>query len=351
MDPDYQWGYTIGLAYFYQPGFSDIQLSYTRYNKNDQNTANQPEDGSVFSALTSSVLPVTEISDSVFVSFLGAPLPNATASGSFTVPDTQIFFIEARSQFDLYSLNLEFGQKVFDYYGFQLRFHTGLQWTNLSHRLIATATGGSGEDVTFELTGSLVDPNGLQTFVETGLLTFVNSEFTHLFDEKSEFQGAGPCAGISAQYRLNGFSLALNMTTALLIGEIRSSCTEIFNSTFSGVVSGTPTIVSTDPDLVLTPSLAEGDTIVSGDDSLSNFKSPFLTRVVPNINLGIGLNYCSQIPCTSSFLTFEVGYQCEEYWHSMDTYSSVNFANPGFRTHRIENSSLRGPYVRLKFSV
>lgn len=161
-------------------------------------------------------------------------------------------------------------------------------------------------------------------------------------NEKSNFDGLGPIAGLDASYYLGtGIGVVGHLDSALLIGDIDSK------------LDATA--------IVFTPGFGT-DSIVTLD-----FKNESQHRVVPVIDGKIGVDYSYLFSCHSNaYLTAEVGYQVSEYFNLVDRLYATSTVQSGeahnltqfivagstqITARKTANWSISGPYASLTFHM
>lgn len=177
IDPDYDFGFLLGIGYVIPNTAYDIQLNWLHFSDKDKDDAayTKPSDG------TLRVETVPTVPQLVGAT-LSTPGDSANAYGKVT--------------HEFNAIDLHFGQYIDINPNLQTRLFAGLRYAEIERKL-----KGSYEA---ELSiGSLID----------------EVESTAYSD--SRFNGIGPLLGVSANYVLgHGFGVAGGIDVALLVGEI-----------------------------------------------------------------------------------------------------------------------------------
>lgn len=213
VDPDYEFGFRVGLGYTFPESGNDVQLSWTHFGNSD-------DDG--FNLGVGSVIQSRLLDDS-----FQATLPNAST----------VLVSAANASVDntLDSVDLDVGQYMDVGTRLRMRLFAGLRFARVSSDLstdfiVLENSGGTTPLVTEE--------------------TRWNEEFN------SKFTGVGPRFGVDSVYHLGYcFGLAARASAALLFGETQSdsklSWNEIDRSDGTTISNFHRTIDSDDSDRVV----------------------------------------------------------------------------------------------------
>ena len=180
------------------------------------------------------------------------------------------------------------------------------QWIRIGQRVDLHPFGGlryAQIDTTDKGTYTLAATNGTQVDTE---------KFT------SDFEGIGPRAGIDTAVHLGkGFSIVGTMAGSLLIGDGDSKYK---------LVNDTNSI----------------------DDTITTYKSGDGTRVVPELDARIGVDYMHAFnPATS--MNIQLGWQVVNYFDVTDT-DAVDMTTPN-TVNGSEDFGYHGPYLRLQVNL
>jgi Legionella pneumophila major outer membrane protein precursor len=205
------------------------------------------------------------------------------------------YFEQANEKFNYQTVDLDLGQHIDIGCRSHFRFITGLRFASL----------------------------------ETKLNTKYSENMMHIpevpdparswdVNQYSRFRGIGPRFGSDFEYILgSGFGIVGQATGALLVGD--------FKNTFS-----------------------ELDVIPDGDNDNTVVFHPSRTRVVPNLNAKLGLNYNYQFyNSTHTKLTVEAGYQVDHFFNAADRVAPLDVIN----TTQTIDTSFAGPYVGIQIHL
>lgn len=359
LKPNYDWGYKANIGYIFPYSGSDIQLTYTQY---DQNKTNSDFSLNEIIAPYDATLITTPIVFEDIIFYDGSTLvstnptlPVVLDAGTIIQPDVAV---TASIETNHYALDLNYGQHINIGSNFKLRWFGGLRYANLEQKLQINSSALTRTVTPVILTDvAVVAEDGEGTTV-TGTISFITRNdvaFNHeeAINQKAKFQGVGPQFGTDVTYELkNGFGLTGSLSTALLVGQQQST----FNNTINN-----ETVYETLANVNIAGDLSglDFDVIITGNDDFitansgdTSYSRPDTTRIVPNMDAKIGVNYVTQFcNSTGTTLSIEAGYAVSYYWNSIDRLplsGSIDFAADGNRT---TNISFGGPYVGIQVKL
>lgn len=269
VDPDYNFGFRVGLGYTFQDSGNDVQLSWTHFDNNDSASFTVPN-------------------EYVMISRLGVPFP--VGIGSIIFDDDEPGFdsayasSEAKTKLD--SIDLDVGQYVDIGTRLRMRMFAGLR--------VAQVRSDLNNHYQGMLTTEELDDDELITeeLTVTGYENF-NSKFT----------GIGPRFGVDSAYHIgNCFGVVGHASFALLVGQTKTDTNFHYNAT----------------------TLENGEFDESYDVN-GYINSDDTTRVVPVLDAKLGLDFSHEFD-NGGVLTIEGGYQWTQYIDAidrLDTGSSV----------------------------
>lgn len=198
IDPDYGFGFRVGLGYIFPNSGNDVQLNWTHFNQSS-------DDASSSSWVGTPVASLLDRSNSALF------INNANADTSFKLD----------------SLDLDVGQYVSIGTRLQTRFFVGLRGAILKNDL-------SIGDTLIEQ-GFINSPSVNPIFV--GDQTAVTAA-----DFTSKFSGIGPRIGVDTSYHISDcFGIVGHFATALLVGRVESNVNAAGITTTNLINSNTPT--------------------------------------------------------------------------------------------------------------
>lgn len=370
LDHDYDWGFKANIGYIFPCSGNDVNLTYTHWDNDDRhhhdnNSGFFLPDSALFTDGLASVPFAT-------IAVLGTAF-DTTIGLAFDLPisipfdPTDVVGVSARSNFENHTWDLDFGQSINVGCNFKLRWFGGLRYSRLEHDLdttvdlAETATGVvlAPVDVVATLTPTTVGVTAVLPVTVTADIAATIRDIVHT---KSEFDGIGPRFGFDASYHLGGgFGVVGSLSTALLVGEHEATYSERIETAGTvtiptladiaigvGVTSlGIPVI-----DAVVTAPLAP--IVVEPTDPLEtiSFRHPDETRVVPNIDAKLGLDWTYQFcNCSHSKLTIEAGYLVSHYFNAIDKVSGAGAFAPQFGSRHTLDASFDGPYVGVQVAL
>ena len=373
---DFNWAWSANIGYIFPCSGNDINLTYTHY---DHDKKGDSRDFGFPSFLPLSIIDVAAPFifefpiDDLEVSGEGTFGGNAADfSGEFFSPanfDPVSFHLVidpedvtrvcARANFENNTWDLDFGQTINVGCNFRLRWFGGLRYTRLKHTLDVT-TEALGSLVVFDepivFSGSFtVTANGSTTVRDgTGTAFFpdVDALVRDIVNQKSDFNGIGPRFGMTGDYHLGGgFGIIGSLSTSLLVGEVESRLRTRIDVTPVLPLAGEGTV-----DIVDVTNEQVTSLVASGDFDPEFielcFNHPDETRVVPNIDAKIGLDWTYQFcNCSHSRLTIEAGYMVSHYFNAIDRLSVVEAIAPEFRTRHTVDVDFDGPYIGVQVAL
>lgn len=368
-DHDYEWGFKANVGYVFPCSGNDVNLTYTHWDNDHRAHTGDNE----------FVLPTPGVIAALFDPFFGPQiplvsggvalnpiLPLATILASDTFEFTDVTSrVAAKSEFENHTWDLDFGQAINVGCNFKVRWFGGLRYSHLENKLDTTfETSFTGTDPLLPVPGAaLVDTTGTGlVFGGDGLIALatLDTTITDILHDHSKFNGIGPRFGFDLSYNFcGGFGLVGSLSAALLVGEVDSSFGEriLTAGEFSGLginIDGVSGITVTDGATIAATAFdpAAFDVLFADDTGLVSFHHPDETRVVPNIDAKLGVDWTYQFcNCSRSKLTIEAGYLVSHYFNAIDRLSAVEFTDPEFRTRQTIDTSFDGPYVSVQVAL
>lgn len=263
IDPSYNWGWSINAGYIFPNTGNDINASFFHLDTDDTNS---------FSFGGNNIIVILPISVFAFGGFL-------TTNG------------ESEANYDINQIDVTAGQ--FIDVGCRLILHpnAGLRWADIERKL-------NGNFNFFDLSG--------------------NPDAIYNSNEKSDFDGIGPLAGLDASYYIgSGFGLVGHFDAALLAGNINTK-------------SNGSLIAFTEEN--------SGFTIA--------FQNNSNERMVPILDGKLGANYTYVFNNSANTdLTLEAGWQVSKYFNAVDRLPS------NIVLHSTSSLALQGPYADLTLHI
>lgn len=327
-------GYVLGIGYNFACTANDVRVSYLH---NRQSGVDVKLDGDLIP-----LFPIDRpdvFSDVVTVLSGGVPVGTVTVTGPL-IEDAQVDFVNANGSFAQDVIDLEFGQTLYVTPNLRFRFFGGLRHAKLHSDFKLGVGLDSHEPITTLLTSPLVN--------EQVVFDNPSLKFTEDLKHVTNYLGLGPRFGLEANYNIGvGFSLYGSVSTALLIGDIRSSLEIFTNFDFAGVVDDV-TLIPIDTDFTYLSTL--GDVVVIDNDSERKFHEGPDTRIVPNMEGKLAVSYCFCIPCSpQSRVTFELGYLVDHFWELEDSLDPTTFLSN--RPPHRQGVSYDGLYLSAKVQL
>jgi hypothetical protein len=300
VNPSYEFGFRVGLGYIFPDSGNDIQLNWTHFDNDDNDSS------------------VTSVPGTVLITGLGVPLINfngGTFAGfnfdGFDIPSS----VSASSSVDnkMDAVDLDVGQYVNVGTRLQMRFFGGLRAARVEQNISDSYYG------TWDFSNFIGNP------ALTNVLSY--NEFDS-FD--SEFKGIGPRFGVDSSYHVwDCFGVVAHVSAALLVGETETSASSV--ASFTTSQNNFPNLFP----------LTFATNINQVDEN----------RVVPNIDAALGIDYTWEF-VNRSTLTIEAGYKVSTYIDAVDKFDIAgNFGGLGAPERDSSTVSYDGPYLALNFHV
>jgi hypothetical protein len=260
VDPDYNFGFRVGLGYTFEDSGNDVQLAWTHFSHTDNdNPSFGPND--------------------VLTTRLGVPFASDEPRLS------EYLDVSSQVETKLDSVDLDVGQYIDVGTRLRMRLFAGLRFAEVSSDL------SSDYNLNIASDGFAKEDNSY----------YVNVDYQEKFDSK--FTGIGPRVGVDSVYHIgNCFGVVAHAALALLVGQTESS-----TSYTVGIDANIP---GGDPDF-------DFDFLDNGVALSANVNSDDVSRVVPVLDAKLGLNY-THVFDNESQLTIEGGYQATQYIDAID---------------------------------
>lgn len=370
LDHNYDWGFKANIGYVFPCSGNDVNLTYTHWddsehNRTDSFAAGFPTTSAPFFALGGFPIdfPATTITFTTAVAGIipALSVPLALPAFTFLLLPEDIAAISARSRFENHTWDLDFGQAISVGCNFRLRWFGGLRYTRLKHNLDVTTEFDptTGVFSTFDIitaTGTPVTGTGIAVALSVSPVLDVTATLRDIARQKSDFDGIGPRFGFDASYHVGGgFGVVGSLSTSLLVGETESSFSERLEVTATAVLDTVGTTALTVAAAPLTISA-----VTSVDPALLalepvatiSFRHPDETRVVPNIDAKLGLDWTYQFcNCSRSKVTIEAGYMVSHYFNAIDRLSAIDAIAPEIRSRQALDVSFDGPYIGVQVNL
>lgn len=292
----------------------------------------------------------------------------------------------ATARVDHHAFDLDLKQHILVGCRSDFNWFAGLRYAHIDHKLNAayTATGhelfteNTSVDITGVLTGAtitvaageesgtVIDEPAFDGTVTANLDIDIASNFRQVIDQHSRFQGIGPRIGCSGTYQfVTGIGIVGELSSSLLVGSVRNNLNENF------VVDSKAEIVSLDIDgflsvvaentvdetpvlIIVTPVALDSFNVTlpvvdARTATLTrSFEQNDDLRVVPNIDLKLGLVLTGNFTCSNTKYRAEIGYLASHYFKAQDRLSAVETT---FSTSQIFDTSFEGPYLSICFAL
>lgn len=360
---DYEWGFKANVGYIFPCSGNDVNLTYTHWDNDHHNGTDEltlPTDATldaIGSPIFGPIIPLTGLATGIAYTPV-LPLSSIVFDPLFTF-DTLDTHVSSKTEFENHTWDLDFGQAINVGCNFKVRWFGGLRYTHLEYKQNTTfETVLTGSDPLLAFTGgellsaTVFDGAGVLAGTELAL-----DVFDH-FHNRSKFNGIGPRLGFDLNWGFcNGFGVVGSLSAALLVGEEDSSLTQ--RVTLDGAFAALG-ITLDGVSGITVPAVPEGTTYTVNpfistfafDTGFIGFHHPDETRVVPNIDAKLGLDWTYQFcNCSRSKLTIEAGYLVSHYFNAIDRLSAVEFTDPEFRTRHTIDTSFDGPYVSVQVAL
>lgn len=351
--PSYDIGYQLFLGYRLPCVGRDLRLTYTEYEQRERDHVGAPDGillptlASPFSAQILTPPLIADIEFSTGDTFSGVTLltPALVPLASLTVVEADVKNIIRQG-----SVDLDAGQYInFDNFA-RLRLFGGLRYSRVKNQLISTYLLGNFVGTETQVSGPFVIDETDVSVATTALLTSP-SQLQEIISESNKFDGIGPRFGAEGFFHLGGgFGLVGSFSTAILIGTHQSSLSKTASGSLDVSFSAVEALA-----------LAQGVTVTVTDivsptgafpsfiSVTENFDRGTNTRIVPNIEAKIGLDYTTGLK-HCRFITLEAGFYVNHYFSVLDRLSETS-ATSGASAQNIIDVGFSGPYVELKAAL
>lgn len=356
IDDEYSWDFKANIGYVFPCSGRDITLTYTHYNQDDIDHIHNP--GQLLNTLTNNwntLVALTAVDiPSITVSAIigGLPFTGTIPATIISIPIINPDVANARADFKADVLDLDFAQSINLGRNFRLRWFGGLRYANLEHKFNATYLADIASST--EINESVLLSG--TTLITVDIDFDMVSNIRDIVNQKSDFKGIGPRFGVESNYHLGGgFGFVGGISVALLVGEINSSLfTHIDSATTAAISSISSSLIPPDTLTLLIDGtvIDVGTSFASSFTDTASFKHPDETRIVPNIDAKLGLDYSYQF-CNRnrSKLTIEAGWMVSHYFNSIDRLSATAANNPELRSRQTIDTSFDGPYIGIQVTI
>jgi hypothetical protein len=338
VNPRYRWGFMANIGYVFPCSGNDIRLGYIYYKHNHENNRDRREgDDDDDSVDGETFLPT--ISDGWNPTHTSTVELANVASWNHSL-DTDPRHARAHTEFRLDAVDLDFGQYVNVGCNLRFRFFGGLRYARIEHRLNATFEGRHDHE---KDDGALGIPM-VGTDLNNVAVDFdVDGDIREHVHQRSEFNGIGPRLGVNAGYHVGGgFGVVGELSTSLLVGREKHHIHDRFEEElkFEAKALHESTLFDLDTEYR------------DNNEWERNLNFNHRTRVVPNIDAKLGIDYTYQFcNCSHTKLTIEAGWYVSEYFDSAERSSSAAIDHPEFRPRRTLDTSFQGPYVGVQVTI
>jgi hypothetical protein len=336
VDPNYNFGFRVGLGYTFPESGNDVQLSWTHYSHGHTDGFDLADDSALKTRFLGLPLTTGQFSIPVPVSLGGPTLPVTLVLSNGDVS------VSSSADTKLDAVDLDVGQYIDVGTRLRMRMFAGLRLARVSSDL-STTFAEDDANYFVEIPGPGKDADGL-------LSSFGNEQLN------SKFTGMGPRLGVDAVYHLgHSFGFVAKASASVLVGESESNSSFLGGLSMTGIDIGMPNNNDdADP--------AEFVIDVSSESEKS-------ARVVPVLDAKLGLNYTHTFQ-NQSLLTIEAGYQATQYINAVDRLTVSTAEEPfativqsiisspsgadvvPFVSHRSTSSiGFSGPYLSLNWKA
>lgn len=363
---DNDWGFQANIGYIFPCSANDVRLTYTRWDSNDHQNV---RDGFIVTpgqfdivALNGPTLPFVGpgLNPDSFPALLS--LATLISAPGFVFNDA-FSRISSRLEIKNPTWDLDFGQTINVGCNFGMRWFAGLRYSHLEKKvdttIATTFTGEAGpEGITIDADAGDLIPLRDFTIVGTAELddelSFVTTDFFH---HRSKFIGVGPRFGFDIDYHLACcFGIVGSLSTSLLVGEVNNTFAErnTLTGTFAAVSSTFPnqsgfTALDGEPTPLFLPPFEANFATNTG---LISFHQPNETRIVPNIDAKLGLEYSySFCNCPKTKVTLEAGYYVSHYFNAVDRSTDFGFDALALGDLRAIDLNFEGPYISIQVAL
>jgi hypothetical protein len=406
----YDWGWRANIGYVFPCSGNDIKLTYTNWNRHHRHHHHEgfgiPSDSlpfflhhGVYPAHFRLAVPQTLVGTALNTVDRMILFSGVLNHVNIPVHPRDIIRIRPHSKFENNTWDLDFGQAVSVGCNFRLRWFGGVRYSRIKHDFrVHTEAAVRGlhlgepiRRVPFTVAPADTVAPGFPAVgtgtPTTGTVRPYMDVAVNLFDQvrrHSKFDGVGPRLGIDGSYHVGGgFGVVGSLSAALLVGNTRNHFHECMEG--GGTITFLPgTAVKLDPaltgplagsqfygehvtDLPTAPELAGmpvpplainppfGTPIGVVLDQEFNgicFHHPNETRVVPNIDAKLGLDWTYQFcNCSRSKLTIEAGYLVSYFFNPVDRFSALDAMAPQLHNRHNLDVSFDGPYVAVEVKL
>lgn len=367
---DYDWGFKANVGYIFPCSGNDINLTYTHWDHDHHRNVDLGE--FALPPVTSTVAllssgPLLTFTNGVATATALLPLAAILSDPAFTVTDFATA-VSDRVDTENHTWDLDFGQTINAGCNFKVRFFGGLRYSRLEHKqdttFVTAFSGTSAPTPGVVITGDQLIPVTPPTAIFGGAaalpVALDDVTVTDIFHRDSKFDGIGPRFGFDVAYHFGGgFGLVGNLSTSLLVGEIDNTFADrvVTDGVFTllgapvpatGITLGFPVGL---PAALIDPAVGVATPFGVDSGDLS-FHHPDHTRVVPNIDAKIGLDWTYQFcNCSRTKLTIEAGYLVSHYFNAIDRTTAVEALNPEVSPNHTLDLSFDGPYVSVQVAL
>ena len=192
VDPDYDWGFTVGVGYMMAGNSKDVRLDWTHFNTDTSDSQ------TIYGALDSEGSEISKTA--IFLPFGSHSLGVGVILGGEEIPDE--LYAKGKMKYRFDAVDFTLGQYVNVGKCLQVRKFAGLRYARLDSDLSSH----------YDLNSAALITGGPQVY----------SKYTWDGALDSSFNGMGPLAGLSASYGLGyGFGVNAMFDVALLVGQLK----------------------------------------------------------------------------------------------------------------------------------
>jgi hypothetical protein len=367
----YDWGFQANVGYIFPCSGNDVNLEYTHWNRSH----NAGTNGTVLPSFGGFLI----IDADTFGPTLPLEITSGGSAGDFTNPILPLSAIitaagfvpsfssitSSRTEFENHTWDLDFGQAINVGCNFRMRWFGGLRYTQLENKqdtTVASTLTGFADSIDIDA-GSLVSTDA-NTFDGAATLTDVALDVSIIDFTRnhSKFNGIGPRFGFDVAYNVMcGVGVVGSLSTSLLVGEVRNSFGERITASGSFSATGLNDVGDGNSGIVIAnggdaSTAFDPATFVTAiapvDTGIVSFNQPNETRVVPNIDAKLGLDYTYQFcNCSRTKMTIEAGYLVSHYFNSIDKLTVSDLGNSSIGPRRTLDTSFDGPYVSVQVAL
>lgn len=313
------------------------------------------------------------------------------AATDIAIPPVRPTFASATARLDHNALDFDLKQHInVGCYG-DLNWSAGVRYAHLDHKLDATYLSDVNIPLTFvsegEIVISLAEPDAGEFTIDfadsPSIGTFANpttfaltydatlnidlaTNFRQIINQQSRFEGLGPRLGLGGTYGFaNGLGIVGEVSTSLLAGTVKNDLRERFvvdttgtvtvaNINATGTVEATTTVLESTLTATASP-IAVNDFVLATpviDPQTATFERHFHQdhdpRIVPNIDLKLGLSFTGNFNCSKSKYRVEAGYLASHYFNAQDRLTAVV---TDWNVTHVYDTSFEGPYLSLVLAL